>query len=353
MTARGSCLRVGTAALFFMVAAASLLISLPWASAQDSVAGGKITRPGVQEFQVPFTSLKPEATFKIGTDADWVQITDDAVWVASSEPASVHRIDPKTNKEVAIVSVPGDPCSGLTFGFGSLWVPLCGKPNSMVRVDATTNQIVATLPIGPAGPEGGIAASRDCVWMVTDDAGTLVRIDPVSNKVRQKISIAPGSYNPVFDGATLGDGTIWITGGTTNIVTAVDASSGAVLATVPVGPKPRFLAVGGGSVWTLNQGDGTVTRVDAQSRKVIATIAVGIPGHGGDIGWGAGFVWTTVFGVPLTGIDGKANKIFRQWVGEGGDALRFGHDAVWLTDYKHGMFSRITYAEIMKSKTPQ
>ena len=84
-----------------MVAAASLLIWLPWASAQDSVAGGKITRPGVQEFQVPFTSLKPDATFKIGTDADWVQITDDAVWVASSEPASVHRIDPKTNKEVA------------------------------------------------------------------------------------------------------------------------------------------------------------------------------------------------------------------------------------------------------------
>jgi len=353
VTDRSSCLRVGTAALFFMVAAASLLISLPWASAQDSAPGGKITRPGVKEFQVPFTSLKPEATFKIGTDADWVQITDDAVWVASSEPASVHRIDPKTNKEVAVVSVPGDPCSGLTFGFGSLWVPLCGKPNSMVRVDAATNQIVATLPVGPAGPEGGIAASRDSVWIVTDNAGTLIRIDPVSNKVRQRVSIAPGSYNPVFDGSTSGDGTIWISGGIANIVTVVNASSGAVLAAVPVGPQPRFLAVGGGSVWTLNQGDGSVTRIDAQSRKVIATIAVGIPGHGGDIGWGAGFVWTTVFGVPLTAIDGKTNKIFRQWVGDGGDALRFGHEAVWLTDYKHGTFSRITYAEVMKSNTSQ
>jgi virginiamycin B lyase len=249
--------------------------------------------------------------------------------------------------------VPGDPCSGLTFGFGSLWVPLCSKPNRIVRVDPATNQITATLPVGPAGPEGGIAATRDSVWIVTDNAGTLVRIDPVSNKVRQTISILPGSFNPVFDGSTSGAGTVWISGGITNIVTAVDASSGTVLATVPVGPKPRFLAVGGGSIWTLNQGDGSVTRVDAQSRKAIATITVGIPGPGGDIAWGAGFVWTTVFGVPLTAIDAKTNKIFRQWVGAGGDALRFGHDSVWLTDYKHGTFSRITYAEIMKAKLSQ
>jgi virginiamycin B lyase len=342
---------VGTAAVFF--AFAGMMISVPSGLAQDSAPDTKITRPGVKEFQVPFASLKANATFKIGKDADWVQITDDAVWVASSEPASVHRIDPKTNKEVAVVTVPGDPCSGLTFGFGSLWVPLCGKPNSTMRIDAATNQIVATLSVGPADREGGIAASRDSVWIVTDNAGTLVRIDPVSNKVRQTISIAPGSYNPVFDGSVSEAGTIWITSGITNIVTAVDAASGAILATVPVGPKPRFLAVGGGSVWTLNQGDGSVTRVDAQNRKAIANITVGIPGHGGDIGWGAGFVWTTVFGVPLTAIDGKTNKIFRQWVGPGGDALRFGHDSVWLTDYKLGTFSRITYAEIMKSKTSQ
>ena len=351
MTDRSSRLMVGTAAVFFVFAFAGMMISAPRGLAQDWAPNGKITRPGVKEFQVPFASLKPEATFKIGADADWVQITDDAVWVASSEPASVHRINPKTNKEVAVVPVPGDPCAGLTFGFGSLWVPLCGKPSSIIRVDPATNQITATLPVGPAGPEGGIAASRDSVWIVTDNAGTLVRIDPVSNKVRQTISIAPGSYNPVFDGSMSEDGTVWISGGIANIVTAVDAASGAVLATVPVGPKPRFLAVGGGSIWTLNQGDGSVTRVDAQSRKAIATITVGIPGPGGDIGWGGGFAWTTVFGVPLTAIDGTTNKIFRQWVGAGGDALRFGHDSVWLTDYKHGTFSRITYAETMKSKT--
>jgi virginiamycin B lyase len=313
------------------------------ARAQDSASDAKVARPGVKEFQVPFASLKPEAVFKIGEVADWVQITDDAVWVASSKPASVHRIDPKTNKEVAIIPLPDDPCAGLAFGFGSLWVPLCGAPNSIVRVDASTNQITATLPIGPAGPEGGIAATSDSIWIVTDDAGSLVRIDPVTNKARQKISIAPGSYNPLFT-----EGAIWITGGSANILTAVDASTGAVLASIPVGPKPRFLTAGEGSIWTLNQGDGTVTRVDAQSKKVTATIPLGIPGHGGDIAWGAGSIWTTVADVPLTAIDGKTNKVLRQWVGPGGDSLRFGHDSVWLTDYKHGTLSRIAHDATLK-----
>ena len=319
------------------------VISARAGRAQDSASGSKVARPGVKEVQIPFVSLKPEAIFKIGEVADWVQITDDAVWVGSSKPPSVHRIDPKTNKEVVIVPMPGDPCAGLTFGFGSLWVPLCGKPNSIVRVDSSTNQISATLPIGPAGPEGGIAASSDSIWIVTDDTGSLVRIDPVTNKVRQRISIVPGSYNPFF-----GEGVVWITGGNANVLTAVDASTGTVLTSIPVGPKPRFLTAGLGSIWTLNQGDGTVTRVDAHSKKVTATITLGTPGHGGDIAWGAGFVWTTVAGVPLTAIDARTNGVLRQWVGPGGDSLRFGHDSVWLTDYKRGILSRIAYRETVK-----
>jgi hypothetical protein len=35
-----------------------------------------------------------------------------------------------------------------------------------------------------------------------------------------------------------------------------------VIASVPVGPAPRFLAAGLGSVWVLNQDDGSVSRID-------------------------------------------------------------------------------------------
>ena len=328
--------------------------------AQSPTKNSLTTPPKIKKVQVPFASLKPDATFKIGKTADWVEISEDAVWIAGTEPFSVHRIDPNTNKDVATIIVPGEPCSGLAFGAGSLWVPLCeeakpgesksGKSNSIVRIDAVTNKISATVSVGPAGPEGGIAANiggkgkiEDSIWIVTDTAGTLVRIDPSTNKVRQNISIAPGSYNPVFY-----ENTIWITGTITNTLTAVDASTGKVTASIPIGPTPRFLAAGGGSIWTLNQGDGTITRVDAKTRLVVATIATGMAGHGGDLAWGGGFVWASIFSVPLAAIDPKTNTVFRQWTGPGGDSLRFGHGSIWLTDYRQGTLARFSIASLIQ-----
>jgi virginiamycin B lyase len=311
--------------------------------AQTSESKWKLPKLGVKAVQVPFASLKPSATFKIGRTADWVLVTDDSVWVASSKPYSVQRIDPATNRVVAKVRLSGEACSGLAFGFGSIWAPVCSKKSALARIDAHTNKVTAILPISPAGAEGGITASVDSIWMVTDKTGTLSRIDPATNAVRQKISIPPGSYNPFF-----GEGIVWITGVESNVLIAVDTSSGGVSASIPVGPKPRFLTAGGGSVWTLNQGDGTVSRVDASRKKVTATIAAGIPGLGGDICYGADSVWATVSDVPLTQIDTKTNKVLRQWVGRGGDSVRFGHESIWLTDYHRGLLWRIPYGGIVK-----
>ena len=76
--------------------------------AQNSSAASDVSKPGVKEVQVPFASIKPSATIKIGGTADWVLVTDDAVWVASTKPYAVLRIDPATNKIVATVKVSGE-----------------------------------------------------------------------------------------------------------------------------------------------------------------------------------------------------------------------------------------------------
>jgi virginiamycin B lyase len=258
----------------------SLLAVLTIPLMQGSGTERSVPKPGIKEVQVSYTSIRPSVTIKIGGTADWVLVTENAVWVASTKPNDIVRIDPATNKILARVRIPGEACSGLAFGFDSLWVPICGSKPALVRINATKNAISATLPIAPAGAEGGIAASEDSVWMVTDQHGNLVRVDPSTNNVRERILIPPGSFNPVFSG-----GIVWITGVESNILTAVDSATGKVLESIPVGSKPRFLTAGGGSIWTLNQGDGTVSRIDEKSRKLVATIQLGTPGTGGDIGY--------------------------------------------------------------------
>jgi YVTN family beta-propeller protein len=298
-------------------------------------------RPGVKEVQTPFATVKASATFTIGGEADWIAVAGSSVWVASAAPNTLQRIDPTTNKIVARIDMPGEPCAGLVAAFDSVWVPLCAKPPSLARVDTHNNQLVALIDIGPAAAEGTITASTDSVWLVTDNQSTLSRINPNTNKVQQKIPVSRGSYNARFSVDA-----IWVTSVEASVVTVVDALTGTVRKTIPVGPNPRFLTAGGGSIWTLNQGDGSITRIDAQTEKVVATIQAGLPGKGGDICFCDGSVWTTIFTIPLGRIDAKSDHVTKQWTGPGGDSLGCGADSIWLTDYNHGLLQRIPFNQL-------
>ncbi len=281
--------------------------------------------------QATLAGLTPSATTRIGKTADWVLPTDDAVWVASTGPFAVHRLDPKTRGVVASVPLPGEACAGLTIAAGQLWVPLCGKPNALARVDLATNRLVDILPLGPAAAEGGITAGGGSVWMVTDAKGRLAEIDAATGQLRRTLAVPAGSFNPLYR-----DGQVWVTGHDTGGVTVLDAVSGTTLATLPVGPGPRFLTSGGGAIWVLLQGTGEVVKIDAATRTVVARVPAGLVGPGGDIAYGAGQVWPTLIGTPLTRIDGQTQQILRQWTGPGGDSLAWAFDGIWLTDYKGG-----------------
>ena len=93
------------------------------------------------------TDVHPQATFAVEGDPDWMVVTDDAVWVTSSNVNHVVRLDALTNQAGPIVTI-NKPCSGLAAGFGSIWVPSCGA-HSLVRVDPHTGKIQARDSRGP------------------------------------------------------------------------------------------------------------------------------------------------------------------------------------------------------------
>lgn len=298
-------------------------------------------RPGVKTpgVKIAIERLKPDAVFEVGGHPDWLAVSDEgpSVWVSNEPNDNVSRFDPKTNTVSATISLGAakHPCSGLAAGFGSLWVPNCGD-QTLSRVDLKTNAVTASVPMTVANSEGGIATGAGSVWLMTDAKGTLARIDPATNAVVAEIYVAPGSYGLAF-----GEGAVWVTSSDHNSVARVDPRTNLVVETITVGKTPRFIAVGGGAVWTINQGDGTVSRIDPTSNKVTATIDVGIPGNGGEIAVGEGSVWVTSFEFPLSRIDPATNTVAQQFYGPGGDAVRVGLGAVWLSNLRQGNVWRL------------
>jgi YVTN family beta-propeller protein len=292
-----------------------------------------VSAPGIKR---EIAAIKPLAEFPVEGTPDWQVVTADAVWVTSARTNTVHRLDPKTNKVATVIEVGKKPCSGLAAAFGSIWVPNCGD-NTLSRIDVKTNMVTATLPFGPANSEGGIAATADSIWMLTDPRGALSRIDPDTNRIVADVAVPPGSFVCVV----ADDGAIWAVSTEKSVAVRVDPKTNLITDRVEVGPHPRFTAVGAGAIWTLNQGDGSVSRVDTRTKKLVATIDLGIPGPGGEIAFGEGFVWVTIMEVPLTQIDPNTNKVTKQWFGAGGDAVRVGHGSVWLSNLRQQNVWRI------------
>ena len=281
----------------------------------------------LKSVQRPIAALPIAAKIRIPGSPDWVAIGADSVWISNNGKNDIARIDPAKNRVVATIPVGRSPCAGLGAGFDSIWVPSCGD-RRVDRVDAQTNRVVARIATTIGDSEGGIAVGEGGVWLVADRHGTLLHIDPARNEVAARVETPAGSFVPAICA-----GSVWVTCGEGNLVSRIDPGEHRVVARIPVGPAPRFIACSNSAVWVLNQGDGTVSRIDPGSNEVVATIDAGVPGQGGDIAVGEGFLWVSAIGVPLTQIDMASNKVVVQFVGTGGDALRVGHGAAWLCSF--------------------
>jgi hypothetical protein len=149
-----------------------------------------------------------------------IAATEDAVWVASH--GVLQRIDPDTNTVVAAVDLQGRPISAIAADSTDVWAVAITEPGegngewtgSLVRVDATTNEVVAEIPLGPqvAGYEDEVMVGAGSVWVLgvrwfeEEDAeygSDLIRVDPATNAIAARIPV--GGFNMV-----MGDGEVWV-----------------------------------------------------------------------------------------------------------------------------------------------
>jgi Tol biopolymer transport system component len=143
-----------------------------------------------------------------------------AIWVASS--GLLRQIDPATNSVAASVQLPGNSIGAIAADDSAIWVEVLQDRAAtgqndlaiLVRVDPVTKQIVAQIPLGTllTGYEDHVVIGAGSVWLLgaklinnnTEDGGDLVRVDPSTNQVVATIPV---------DGFGLGVGTdaVWVT----------------------------------------------------------------------------------------------------------------------------------------------
>ena len=84
------------------------------------------------------------------------------------------------------------------FGFHSVWVTNHAN-NSVQRIDAKTNKVLATIPVGKQ--PRFISTGDNGVWTLNQGDGTVSRIDPSSNALTATINVqAPGGGGDIAAG---------------------------------------------------------------------------------------------------------------------------------------------------------
>jgi hypothetical protein len=134
--------------------------------------------------------------------ASVLAVGPDAVWVTSVPGDSVTRIDPVATRATGTTSLaPGGIAPiGITVEGSAVWVAVHdGEPTgSVARLDAATMAILDEIPVGDepfAGPSF-IAAGAGSIWTNVPNIESVVRIDPATNTVAQRVN-AGGQVAPI------------------------------------------------------------------------------------------------------------------------------------------------------------
>ena len=303
----------------------ALFLTFALALVVVTVAGATMAAPRVRHVDVNKAGAK-----KIRITGDWLAAGRGGIWLSGME--EIYRLNPRTGRRQAKISIPQGPCQATDVGAGAVWTATCGVPG-LARIDTKRNRVArhVALPVSTDYfGEGSIGVGAGAVWLVTDGpdctACRVSRVDPGSMQVTAEIPVLIGAA-----AVRVGAGSVWVTNPVEDVVQRIDPQARQVIRTINTGRGPRFFDVGKGAAWTLDQVDGTVTRIDADTNRTVR-IAARVRGEGGDLTVGGGFVWARGTDKLLTRIDPKRRKVVARYgPPSGSGAVIVGGGAVWIS----------------------
>lgn len=136
--------------------------------------------------------------------------TNDAVWISSNAVSHslLERIDPIANAVVAEVQIPGRQISAIAADATDVWAITIADVSedgsrgvaSLVRIDPATNEVVADIALGSqlTGYQDEIQIGREAVWVLgvrwvepenAEYGSDLIRVDPSTNEIVARVPV--------------------------------------------------------------------------------------------------------------------------------------------------------------------
>jgi YVTN family beta-propeller protein len=301
----------------------------PGAQAPEGLSDVVLARASDVAVIQPETN-KVVARVPVGSSPALIREGDDKVWVADQIDLTVTEIDLESRRVLRTVGIgfrPDDLAArnGAVWAFdkeervlarltrGPAWdrfehadfaevdrialddhaVWLAGG-RRLIRVDAASGAVVSNVSLPVA--VDGLATGGSGVWAVSSSARAVLRLDPFTAEIRDRISMArERGSSPQALAISADDDFVWVLDGDEAMVAKIDPDLHDVVETyrLGVGRGSLALAAGEGAAWVSNAFDGTVTRIDGGTDEV-ASIAVSADSSPKDVTVAGGLVWVSV-----------------------------------------------------------
>jgi YVTN family beta-propeller protein len=167
-------------------------------------------------------------------------------------------------------------------GRGNLLPLVTAVPPTATLPPAGT--VSATISLPSQSQLYSIAVTDTAVWVHAVDAGTVLRIDPQTNRVVATIHVGHGWGEVAREG-----GFVWVLNRLDSTVSKIDTQTNRVVATISLPPPNGHLAVSPGAIWVSSLSNNVVRRIDPETNKVVASIP--ISDGPAEMSYGAGSLW--------------------------------------------------------------
>ncbi len=231
-------------------------------------------------------AIEPETSIAIGTDAGGIAATAKALWV--STPKGLLRIDPTTNTVVATVNTSSskyisDPAYSIAADKTTVWVPEF-QFSVLRRVDGDSNEVVAQTKVG-ASPEG-VVVDGGSVWTANHHGGSVTRVSAKTDQVEATVRTGYRA-NSGPQGIASGLGSIWVGVSNVNSVFRIDPATNERQAKIPLSTEALAcgdFALTDDAVWITSCGElPSATALDPTTNEVIRTVELGGYGAGATV----------------------------------------------------------------------